>query len=92
MLNRYNFIDGIECVEAICVCLGASLHCGLSGHLDVVRVALLLAIAAAGFLLWDGPPAQMLMGCGEMVYGAHCIHACQVAACHSGSLFLSPLR
>ncbi|MDD3651790.1 glycosyltransferase family 4 protein [Immundisolibacter sp.] len=66
LLNLYNFMDGIDGiagVEAIGVCLGAAgvsllAGCGPAG----VWPPLLLAGAAAGFLVWNFPPARIFMG------------------------------
>ncbi|PTQ68450.1 glycosyltransferase family 4 protein [Pseudomonas sp. GV071] len=65
LLNLYNFMDGIDGiagVEAVSVCLaGASLY-ALVGHADLALVPLLLAVASAGFLYWNFPPAKIFMG------------------------------
>lgn len=65
MLNLYNFMDGIDglaSVEAVCVCLGACLLYGLTGHGDLMWAPLLLAVSVAGFLCWNFPPARIFMG------------------------------
>ncbi|MNJ12149.1 putative undecaprenyl-phosphate N-acetylglucosaminyl 1-phosphate transferase [compost metagenome] len=65
MLNLYNFMDGIDgiaSVEAICVCLGVCLLYTLTGYLQAVWAPLLLAVAVAGFLFWNFPPARIFMG------------------------------
>jgi len=71
LLNLYNFMDGIDgiaSVEAICVCLGGALCYGLvmgdvlSGDSAGLYVPLLLAMAVAGFLVWNFPPAKIFMG------------------------------
>ena len=65
MLNLYNFMDGIDglaSVEALCVCLGACLLYGLTGHGDLMWAPLLLAVSVAGFLCWNFPPARIFMG------------------------------
>lgn len=65
LLNLYNFMDGIDgiaSVEAICVCLGASLIYALAGHAALIPAPLLLAAAVAGFLVWNFPPARIFMG------------------------------
>ena len=65
MLNLYNFMDGIDglaSVEALCVCLGACLLYGFTGHADLVGAPLLLAVSVAGFLCWNFPPARIFMG------------------------------
>ncbi|EPJ2812554.1 MraY family glycosyltransferase [Pseudomonas putida] len=65
LLNLYNFMDGIDgiaSVEAITVCLGASLLYWLSGQAGMTALPLLLAAAVAGFLFWNFPPAKIFMG------------------------------
>jgi Fuc2NAc and GlcNAc transferase len=65
LLNLYNFMDGIDgiaSVEAICVCLGGGLLYWLTGHMEFATVPLLLALAVAGFLYWNFPPARIFMG------------------------------
>ena len=65
LLNLYNFMDGIDgiaSVEAITVCLGASLLYWLSGQASMTALPLLLAAAVAGFLFWNFPPAKIFMG------------------------------
>lgn len=65
LLNLYNFMDGIDgiaSVEAITVCLAAALLHALDGATATPLLPLLLAAAAAGFLYWNFPPAQIFMG------------------------------
>lgn len=74
LLNLYNFMDGIDgiaSIEAVCVCLGGALCFWVvvdkatvleSGALAGLYLPLLLAMAAAGFLVWNFPPAKIFMG------------------------------
>ncbi|MCF4994977.1 glycosyl transferase [Pseudomonas syringae] len=65
MLNLYNFMDGIDgiaSVEAICACVGASLVYWLGGFDYLLAAPLVLAVAVAGFLYWNFPPARIFMG------------------------------
>ncbi len=67
MLNLYNFMDGIDGiagVEALTVGMGGALVCMLAGGAQSPEVtsAALLAAAAAGFLVWNFPPARIFMG------------------------------
>lgn len=65
MLNLYNFMDGIDglaSVEAICVCVSASLIYALAGLGMLAWAPLLLAFTVAGFLYWNFPPAKIFMG------------------------------
>ncbi|MCY1282242.1 Undecaprenyl-phosphate alpha-N-acetylglucosaminyl 1-phosphate transferase [compost metagenome] len=65
LLNLYNFMDGIDgiaSVEAICVCLGGALLYLLLGEGGAALAPLALALAVAGFLFWNFPPARIFMG------------------------------
>ncbi|KPX41512.1 glycosyltransferase family 4 protein [Pseudomonas syringae pv. tagetis] len=65
MLNLYNFMDGIDGiagVEAVTVCMGMSIIYALGGYVGLSWEALLLAVAVAGFLYWNVPPAKIFMG------------------------------
>ncbi|MDE3740178.1 glycosyltransferase family 4 protein [Pseudomonas resinovorans] len=65
LLNLYNFMDGIDgiaSVEAICVCLGGALLYLLLGEGTAALAPLSLAVAVAGFLFWNFPPARIFMG------------------------------
>ncbi len=65
MLNLYNFMDGIDgiaSVEAICVCFGACLLYWFLGFNSMIVLPLVLAMAVAGFLFWNFPPARIFMG------------------------------
>lgn len=65
MLNLYNFMDGIDglaSVEAINACLGMSIIYFLFGVDNLIWVPAILAMAVAGFLFWNFPPAKIFMG------------------------------
>ncbi|RON53518.1 MraY family glycosyltransferase [Pseudomonas frederiksbergensis] len=65
LLNLYNFMDGIDgiaSVEAMCVCLGACVLYWCGGTPQLIWAPLLLAVAVAGFLFWNFPPARIFMG------------------------------
>ncbi|MCY1510579.1 Undecaprenyl-phosphate alpha-N-acetylglucosaminyl 1-phosphate transferase [compost metagenome] len=65
VLNLYNFMDGIDgiaSVEAISACLGAAILYWYLGRIELVIAPVLLAIAVAGFLFWNFPPARIFMG------------------------------
>jgi len=65
LLNLYNFMDGIDglaSMEAIFVCLGGALLYIVSGQIDFVWLPIALALAVAGFLYWNFPPARIFMG------------------------------
>ncbi|WP_339474095.1 MraY family glycosyltransferase [Pseudomonas sp. RL_5y_Pfl2_69] len=65
MLNLYNFMDGIDglaSMQAIFVCLGGALLYVLCAHSSFVWGPITLALAVAGFLYWNFPPARIFMG------------------------------
>ncbi len=65
LLNLYNFMDGIDGiagVEAITVCVSGALLYTALGYGNLALLPLLLALASAGFLYWNFPPAKIFMG------------------------------
>ncbi|WP_032829562.1 MraY family glycosyltransferase [Pseudomonas sp. GM74] len=65
LLNLYNFMDGIDglaSMEAIFVCLGGAILYIVSGNPGSVWGPVALALAVAGFLYWNFPPARIFMG------------------------------
>lgn len=64
-LNVFNFMDGIDGVaaaEAAFVCASAALLATHLGGVGLAAVALILAAAAGGFLVWNWAPAKIFMG------------------------------
>jgi UDP-N-acetylmuramyl pentapeptide phosphotransferase/UDP-N-acetylglucosamine-1-phosphate transferase len=66
-VNLFNFmdgIDGISGVEAITIGLGIALIGMVTGEaLDAIHIqSLIVAAAAAGFLVWNWPPAKIFLG------------------------------
>jgi Fuc2NAc and GlcNAc transferase len=64
LINLYNFMDGIDglaATEAFTVSAAGALLLADSSS-PLALVALLVAAAAAGFLLWNWPPARLFMG------------------------------
>jgi Fuc2NAc and GlcNAc transferase len=62
--NLYNFMDSIEGIaaaEALVVGLGGALLLAASSP-PLAPVSALVAAAAAGFLVWNWPPARLFMG------------------------------
>jgi Fuc2NAc and GlcNAc transferase len=88
LLNLYNFMDGIDgiaSVEAVCVCLGIALIYGVNGLPLQIWLPILLALAVAGFLFWNFPPARIFMGdAGSgflgMVLGILSLHAATISS------------
>ncbi|MBA2880022.1 Fuc2NAc and GlcNAc transferase [Desulfosalsimonas propionicica] len=67
LLNLYNFMDGINGIagiEAITVCAGGAVLYWLCPGCEngAWMAGLLLAAAAAGFLVWNFPTAKIFMG------------------------------
>ncbi len=65
LLNLFNFMDGIDGiagVEAVTTCASGALLYAVLGRSDQALIPLLLAIASAGFLYWNFPPAKIFMG------------------------------
>lgn len=65
LLNLYNFMDGIDGIaslEAISVCLAGALCYWVIGAGANAWLPLILAMATAGFLVWNFPPARIFMG------------------------------
>ncbi len=65
LINLYNFMDGTDGIAAVqAVCAGAA---GFAvflfrGQPGLGMLSLAVAAAAAGFLLWNWPPARIFMG------------------------------
>jgi Fuc2NAc and GlcNAc transferase len=65
LINLYNFMDGIDSlagVEAVSVTIGAGAILWSNGAMTFTPVLWCLAGAAAGFLVWNWPPARIFMG------------------------------
>ena len=66
LLNLYNFMDGIDgiaSIEAITICMGASLLYLIQNESQSFwSPPLLLAFAVIGFLCWNFPKAKIFMG------------------------------
>jgi Fuc2NAc and GlcNAc transferase len=64
-LNLYNFMDGIDGLagsEGVFVAGGAALLMALRGGGHESLLALIVAVACLGFLIWNWPPARIFMG------------------------------
>jgi Fuc2NAc and GlcNAc transferase len=65
LLNLYNFMDGIDGlagIEALTCALAGGFLLWLSGAVGLAALAWGLALASAGFLRWNFPPARIFMG------------------------------
>jgi glycosyltransferase WbpL len=66
VVNLYNFMDGIDGIagiEAVTVCAGgACIYWTAFPGVGLWEVPALLLASAAGFLLWNYPPARVFMG------------------------------
>jgi Fuc2NAc and GlcNAc transferase len=65
MLNLYNFMDGTDGIAAVEVLTVAGISgalCALAGLTTIACVYWILGSAAAGFLVWNWPPARIFMG------------------------------
>lgn len=64
-INFYNFMDGIDGIaasEAIVVGGAGALLAMATASAAIALAAALIAAAAAGFLVWNWPPARIFMG------------------------------
>lgn len=65
LINLYNFMDGtdgIAGVQALCAGVLGAMFLYDSGERGLAAVSLSVAIASAGFLVWNWPPARIFMG------------------------------
>jgi len=87
--NLYNFMDGIDGLagtEAVTVGAGGALLLWWSGAPGLALTAAGLAAAAAGFLVWNWPPARIFMGdVGSGLIG-FCFAVLAVASEHAGAV------
>jgi UDP-N-acetylmuramyl pentapeptide phosphotransferase/UDP-N-acetylglucosamine-1-phosphate transferase len=65
MTNLYNFMDGADGLAGGMAVFGFGAYAiaaGLQGHTQLMMLALCIAAAAAGFLIFNFPPAKIFMG------------------------------
>jgi Fuc2NAc and GlcNAc transferase len=65
MTNLYNFMDGIDALgglEAVTAGALGSFLLIMQGRSDLAELAMLLACACGGFLVWNWPPARIFLG------------------------------
>ncbi len=72
-INSLNLIDGMDGLAStigIVICIGVALISTVHGNPEAVLLALALAGALVGFLVYNLPPARIYLGdCGSMVIG-----------------------
>jgi Fuc2NAc and GlcNAc transferase len=64
-INLYNFMDGLDGLaasEAVTVGASSAALLSISGRPDLAIAAAFVAVAAAGFLPWNWPPARIFLG------------------------------
>lgn len=64
-LNLFNFMDGIDGIaasQAVFVTMGAAVVGIAAGAGGAAPASMVVAAAAAGFLVWNWPPARIFMG------------------------------
>jgi UDP-GlcNAc:undecaprenyl-phosphate GlcNAc-1-phosphate transferase len=94
--NAFNLIDGLDGLAAGLVAIGAAglgLLAGGGGDPATMGVAAAVAGAAAGFLVFNAPPARLFMGdCGSLVLG-YLLAVLALAVPSDGTLtaFLAPV-
>lgn len=65
LLNLFNFMDGIDGLagsEALFIAISGAVFTWLIGSKDIAYILLVLAVAVAGFLVLNWPPAKIFMG------------------------------
>jgi Fuc2NAc and GlcNAc transferase len=65
LLNLYNFMDGIDgiaALEALVICVAGAILYYVTDNTTAAFLPLSLAVAVAGFLFWNFPPARIFMG------------------------------
>ncbi len=100
MINLYNFMDGMDGFAAGMAVIGFSALAWAgfqAGHAEFALAAALVAAAAAGFLLWNFPPARIFMGdSGSAMLGLLAVAFClwgdrlEVLPLWAGLLVFSP--
>lgn len=91
-LNLFNFMDGIDGIagsEAVfIVCAGAVITLSIGGSGEVPAIALTLAAACIGFLLWNWPPAKIFMGDAGSGYLGYVVPVLALAAARESAVAL----
>lgn len=65
VVNLFNFMDGTDGIaggEVVFVAGAGAVFVGSSGHPGLALTLALTAVASAGFLVWNWPPAKIFMG------------------------------
>lgn len=86
--NLYNFMDGMDGLAGTMTAVGfgtLSVFAGMRGHHDIMLAAGLPAAAAAGFLVFNKPPARLFMGDSGSVPLGFLAAAIALWGCRSGA-------
>jgi Fuc2NAc and GlcNAc transferase len=91
-LNLFNFMDGIDGIAgseaAFIFGAGTVLTLSVGGSGEVSALALALAAACGGFLLWNWPPAKIFMGDVGSGYLGYAVPVLALAAARENSVAL----
>jgi Fuc2NAc and GlcNAc transferase len=94
MINLFNFMDGIDGIagsEAVFVTIAAAALMMLSQAISgPATMSLVVGAAAAGFLVWNWPPARIFMGDVGSGYLGYSIGLVALAAAKQGELQAIP--
>jgi len=90
LLNLFNFMDGIDGIagmETLSVALGAGtlLYCTGAGG-NIFLLLLVLAVAMAGFLVWNWSPAKIFMGDSCSAFLGFCFGVFVLLTSHATAL------
>ena len=92
VLNLFNFMDGIDGIaatEAVFItCAGAVLGLIAGRASEVPAAAAVLALASAGFLCWNWPPAKVFLGDVGSGYLGYVIAVLALAAARTNPVAL----
>jgi Fuc2NAc and GlcNAc transferase len=91
-LNLFNFMDGIDGIaasQAVLIGLVAGLIAWLNDDRSLATAWLLLAGSAAGFMVWNWPPARIFMGDVGSGFLGYCMAVLALFGERSGSVPLA---
>jgi Fuc2NAc and GlcNAc transferase len=88
-LNLFNFMDGIDGIagsQAVLIALVAGLIAWLNADRSLAVAWLLLGGSAAGFVVWNWPPARIFMGDVGSGFLGYCLAVLALVGERSGSV------